>query len=264
MWHAPKNHPTHPLQARPGVLVTFLLFLVTPLQAQRPGQVVLRGNVVDADSHAPVVGAFVSASPSNQGVLTDSLGRFALPADRAASYPIRITQLGYHALEATMPREAESRAFTVGLKPDPIELEGLTVLAERMADRRRGPFGVATILEQKDLLGVSVGTAYELTRQVLPFAQACTPDEDSLCVSVQGRRRGVSVCFDGRVVPSGSPELQAVDPRALYLVEAYPRVGQVRLYSRGYVARLLAAGQDLPPLAFECVGPGMTIGGPGT
>jgi len=61
-----------------------------------------------------------------------------------------------------------------------------------------------------------------------------------------------------------APELEAVDPRALYMVEAYPRVGQVRFYTRGYVARLLAAGQDLPPLSFTCLGPGMPIGGIGT
>jgi len=48
------------------------------------------------------------------------------------------------------------------------------------------------------------------------------------------------------------------------MVEAYPRVGQVRFYTRGYVARLLAAGQDLPPLSFTCLGPGMPIGGIGT
>jgi len=236
------------------LLVLSFLLPAAPLAAQRPGQVVLRGNVVDTESSTPVFGAYIAHVGSTQGTLTDSVGRFALAMNRAASYSFRIVQLGYHTLEATMPAEAEGRAFTVGLKPGPIALEGLTVLTDQLADRRRGRFGIATILDQGELLNSSFGTAYELTRQVMPFADLCSPQADSLCVSSQGRRTPVSICMDGRAISSASPELEVLDPRGLYLVEAYFRVGRVAMYSRGYVARLIETGQQLPPFSFGCGG----------
>lgn len=224
--------------------------------AQSTAKVTLRGTVVDADSRAPIFGAFVGPVGGRTGVLTDSLGRFALPLDRASTYPIQISQLGYHPLQATLPAEAEHRAFTVGLKPDPIELKGLVAIVDQLATQRSGPLGAATILRQEDLLRSGFGSAYGLTRQVLPFARLCSHDADSLCVSGQGQSRPVAVCIDGRRVSSGSPEMQAIDPHSLYLVEAYPRVGRIRFYTRGYIARLAANGRRLPPPTFECVGPG--------
>lgn len=232
------------------------LAVAPPVAAQRPGGVTLRGTVVDADSRAPLFGAFVARQDASRGVLTDSLGRFALPVDRAAAYPIRVSQLGYRTLEITMPAEAETRTFAVGLKPDPIQIEGLNVLTRRLTEPRRGRFGTATVLDQGALLSSPFGTALELTRNLVPFAQRCSPDADSLCVSGQGRKRSLSICVDGHIVSSESPELESIDPRGLFLAAAYARVGRVQLYSRAYVARLLALGEDLPPWSFDCIGPG--------
>jgi len=138
--------------------------VASPVTAQRPGQVVLHGSVVDADSHAPIVGAFVAGAEDRTGVLTDSLGRFSLLLERAGTYPLRFVQLGYHTLQATMPKQAETRMFTVGLKADAIEIEGLTVLADK--------------LDQHDLFDTSAGTAAELLRQAMPFGTwgaTCAP-----------------------------------------------------------------------------------------
>lgn len=237
-------------------LIALAVAGATPLAAQRAGQVTLRGTVLDADSKAPLFGAFVARGDDVRGVLTDSLGRFTLPVDRAEQYPLRVSQLGYRTLQITMPAEAERRTFVVGLKPDPIELEGLVVLTRRLTERATGRFGTPRVLEQPDLVRSSFGTLLELTRNLVPFAQPCSVDADSLCVSGQGRRRALQVCLDGRLVSSASPELEAIDPRGLYLVASYPRVGRIQMYTRAFMARLLEAGQDLPPATFECVGPG--------
>jgi len=254
------------LQRVGGALAgTWLLALgalgATPAAAQRAGEVTLRGTVLDADSKAPLFGVFVAPAASTRGVLSDSLGRFALPVDRAERYPLRLTQLGYHPLEITMPAEAERRTFVVGLKANPIEIEGLVVLTRRLTERATGRFGTPRVLDQGQLLQSSFGTLLELTRNVVPFAQPCSPDADSLCVSGQGRKRPLQVCLDGRLVSSASPELEAIDPRGLYLVASYPRVGRIQMYTRAFVARLLEAGEDLPPSTFECVGPGGFPGG---
>jgi hypothetical protein len=244
---------------------TWLLALAaagaTPAAAQRAGEVTLRGAVLDADSKAPLFGVFVAPAASTRGVLTDSLGRFALPMERADQYALRLTQLGYHPLDITMPAEAERRTFVVGMKADPIEIEGLVVLTRRLTERATGRYGTPRVLDQGELLQSSFGTLLELTRNVVPFAQPCSPDADSLCVSGQGRKRPLQVCLDGRLISSASPELEAIDPRGLYLVASYPRVGRIQMYTRAFIARLLEAGEDLPPSTFECVGPGGFPGG---
>lgn len=244
-----------------------LVCLPSSLLAQKPGQAVLRGTVVDASSKTPLLGAFVSEVGLSTGALTDSLGHFVLPVPRAAKYALRISQLGYHTVKATMPREAEHRAFTVGLKPDPVEIEGLKVITDQLAARRQTPFGIGRILREADLVNSPFGSAYDLIRQSIPFAQPCSHDSDTLCIPRRpettdtARMQPLNVCVDGRSVSSGSPEMQTLDPRGLYLVEAYPRVGRVHFFTRGYVERLAANDQELPPSAFECVGPSSPIGG---
>jgi hypothetical protein len=248
-----------------AVALCLLSCLPSPLLAQGRGQVVLRGTVVDADAKVPLLGAYVSEVGAHTGALTDSAGHFALPVDRASQYAIQISQLGYHTLNATLPPEAEHRAFTVGLKPDPVEIEGLQVITDQLAARRQTPFGIARILREPDLVSSSFGSAYDLTRQVLPFARPC--GGDTLCISSRPDnpehvgKQPLKVCVDGRAVSSGSPEMETIDPRGLYLVEAYPREGRIHFFSRGYVERLAKNGQKLPPPTFECVGPDTKFGG---
>jgi hypothetical protein len=50
------------------------------------------------------------------------------------------------------------------------------------------------------------------------------------------------------------PALAAIDPRALYAVEAYGRVGVVRMYTVDYMKWLIDSGQNLQPLTFGCRG----------
>ena len=84
---------------------------------------------------------------------------------------------------------------------------------------------------------------------------------DQLCFNSQGHTQPVAVCIDGRQALGQGTETDILDPRGFYLVEAYPSVGQVRIYSRSYVARLAANGESLPPLSFGCQG--AMPGGPG-
>ncbi len=238
-------------------LVLFSCFALTPAALTAQSGAVLQGRVIDAETAAPVVAAFVSLAGADRGVLTDSLGFFALPVRRAPSYQVRVTQLGYSRLDVTLPPEAETREFTVRLPMDPIAIRGLTVLTERLADRRRGPFGIADVVTRDQLLRAPDASGYEFVRRRLPFVEACSFDTEALCMSgrsVMGDRRAVRVCVDGRRVPPDLMQtvLSTIDPRAMYLVEVYTRVGEVRMYSTGYMQRLLEQGQELPPLTFGC------------
>jgi len=143
------------------------------------------------------------------------------------------------------------------LAPDPVQIEGLTVLTERLADRRRGPYGIGDIMVRDQLLTTSAGTGFDLVRSMMPFLQPCDRESEALCMGgrlgINGARQ-VTVCVDGHKVSQEVMEtiLSGVDPRTLYMVEAYTRVGEVRMYSAGYMTRLLEQGMDLPPLTFGC------------
>jgi hypothetical protein len=200
--------------------------------AQTPG--LLRGHLLDTSTLGPVYGAYVSIESADRGVLSDSTGFFSLPVPIADRYVLHVRQLGYRDLTLTVDRDAAGKPLLLRLDVDPLELEGLQVLVERFQDRRR----------------------------IVPFARPCSVDDEDLCVNAQGQIEPLVVCVDERRVAEQTSELEHLDPRGLYMVEVFRRGGQVRIYTRGYVERLIASGAELSPLSFGCGIPGMP--GPGT
>jgi len=242
-----------------GTLALLLVGLSGIAQGQQTS--VVYGRILDAESRAPVAAAFVGWQGSNRGVLSDVLGEFTLPVESSASRVLRVNQLGYHQLLRDTRADTAGTPLVLLLSPDPVQVEGLTVLAERLAERRRGPYGVADILERSDLLESAHGSGYELVMRMLPFVDLCSMESEALCMSgrtMMGQRREVTVCVDGNKVPPHLMQtaLSGVDPRGMYLVETYPRAGHVRMYSPGFLKRLIDAGMSLPPLSFGCGGVG--------
>jgi hypothetical protein len=242
--------------------VGLLAMVVGPLAGQTPG--LLRGHLLDASTYAPVAGAFVALQESNRGVLSDSEGYFALPVPRADQYTLRVRQLGYRDLSMSLTAESAAQPLLFQLDPDPVEIDGLEILVQRFQDRRRGPFGAVDVIDNEQLLRDPSGAASDLVRRVVPFARPCTPEDENLCVNTQGRLDPLMICVDDRRVNEFMVELEHLDPRGLYMVEVFRRGGQVRLYTRGYIERLLAEKRELPPLSFGCGQvslPGAGIGG---
>ena len=240
-------------------LVAFLAAATLASKAEAQAPTPLQGRVVDAETRTPIPGAFVAFSGSRTGVLTDSLGFFLLPSNSPAPYRVRIGQLGYQELEREVTAETAGRPVMVLLSPDPIQMERLLVLVDRLAERRVGAYGPGEILTQAELLSLPDGSGYDLVYRKLPMAQPCDMETEALCLSgrgMMGERRRVTVCVDGQRVPPDFTEtsLQGVQPQSLFLVEVYSRAGEVRMYSPGYVNRLMEAGMSLPPLSFGCGG----------
>lgn len=241
--------------------ITLVLALLAALPSAVEGQTswILNGRVVDAGTMAPVRGAFVAPVDSDRGTITDSLGMFSLRMEPGPGQAIWISQLGYREIQAGVDPARASQVLTIVLAPDPILLEGLTVLTQSLADRRRGIYGVGDILNREQLLSAPDVSGYDLVLRMLPFVESCSPSSEALCIMGRlsdGRRTEVSVCIDGSPVPSDFVQLvlSGIDPRSFYLVEVYPRVGAVRMYSPAYMKRLIESGRELPPLAFGCTG----------
>lgn len=245
------------------VLLPFLWLGVCPALAsgQTPG--LIRGQLTDAQTARAVGGAFVGLQGASRGVLSDSTGYFALPVGIAERYVLRVRQLGYRDLVRSLEADEVQGPLALRIVPDPIKLEGLTVLTRRFEDRRRGVFGSVEVLGPDDLLRVPDGASSDLLRRLVPFARPCDSQTESLCYNAQGRVEPLVVCVDERRMSEVMVELEHLDPRGLYMVEVFRRGGQVRLYSRGFVERLLASGAELPPLSFGCGAVGLP-GGPGS
>jgi hypothetical protein len=232
--------------------ILFLVVSTGPVLGQGTGSVLIRGQLLDADTKAPVAGAFLALEGEAMGVLSDALGAFMLPVGTADAYSLKVRQLGYRDLAVTITAESAQKPFFLQLYPDPVEIEGLKVLVQRFEDRRRGPFGAVDVLDQKDLVDAPGGTGVDFIKRVVPFARPCDSQTEDLCLNQMGRIEPLTVCIDGHRVSEMMAELEHVDPRSLYMVEVFRRTGQVHMYSRGYVERLLEAGAELPPLSFGC------------
>ena len=103
----------------------------------------------------------------------------------------------------------------------------------------------------------------DLIKRELPFTRPCDSQTEALCLNQMGKIEPLVVCIDGHRVSEMMAELEHVDPRGLYMVEVFRRTGQVHMYTRGYVERMVQSGGELPPLSFGCgqVGlPGAEIG----
>ncbi|HSM60566.1 MAG TPA: carboxypeptidase-like regulatory domain-containing protein [Longimicrobiales bacterium] len=240
--------------ARDAALAILLLALPGPWVGPGAAQegVVVRGRVLDAVTRAPVQGAFVARAYSDRGVLTDSAGAFALPLPSDYVYSITVEGLGYGTVEATLDSTAVLEPTTILLPPDPVALQGLTVLVDRFERRRRTHFGSVRVLDQESLSRGAAESAYDLLRRAVPFARECRNRFEDLCFHRRGAERRVELCIDERPAFAGARELESYDPRELYLVEVYDWGRQVRVYSRWYVERLLDEGRGLRPLTFGC------------
>lgn len=236
----------------PALLVA-VGFVIVPA---RPGagqdRVTIRGQVLDLVTHTPINGAFVARMGSNQGVLTDSLGNFALSQLADWSYPVSVENLGYETVSLVLPSTAPNEFATIFLRPDPIALEGITVLVDRFERRRRTYFGPVTVIDQERIADGPAESVFDLMRRSIPFARFCGQAMEELCTIRRGRQVRVGVCIDERPAFAGARELEGWDARELYMMEIYDRGRQVRVYSRWFVDRLVREGKGLMPLTFGC------------
>ena len=98
-----------------------------------PGVATFSGYVFDAESRGGLPGANVYFIETELGTATNIDGYFVLPSIPAGRYMLRVTYLGYQALEVEIelnPGQQLKRDFE--LSPQPVQLEGVEVTGERL------------------------------------------------------------------------------------------------------------------------------------
>ncbi|MDR2036842.1 MAG: TonB-dependent receptor [Bacteroidales bacterium] len=106
------------------------------------GQVIVKGQVVDADNGEPLVGATILTIGADQGNITDSEGKFSLLV--APNSSISIKYLGYKDLKKTVPATDLLDLGVVMMETDEYSLDDVTITSS-IAISRKTPVALSSI-----------------------------------------------------------------------------------------------------------------------
>ncbi len=221
-------------------------------EATRPQ---LSGTVVDAASGQGIQGAHVFVAGEGHGVVTDDEGRFRGLEVPAGPVALRIRALGYgeELVTASIPDSPDP--LVIPLEPDPVLLEGIEVMHNRLRARRNAVGAPVRAFEQEELSRSSAQDAvHYLNGETFVRVTACSRRGARGaafgygCVWVRGQEVVPEVYIDEILVPGGLEQLQVYQPWEFHLIEVYQRGRQIRAYTHRFMERLAERPQALLPV----------------
>ncbi len=220
---------------------------------------ILRGVVVDATTGEPLHGAFVAPAGSQTGYLTHENGSFALPVFPDERYHIYAELIGYETVQLIVEGR-EPEPVVVALRPDPIKLEGIRVLANRFERRRRGVAVQVRALEREDMVSAPGLDVVEFMQGRFGLSVSfCGSGSGGFagqtfgagdCILRRGRWQQPRVYIDEVPAFGGLDELRTYRPQDLYTLEVYDRGTLILAYTHHFVERVLDGKRRLMPLVF--------------
>ena len=196
----------------------------------------LKGQVVDARTGDPLIGAFVRVEGDEWGSLSDKDGSFGLPDMEPGLTPIMVEQLGYVTLRQEVDVKENGEAVTLRVEPDPILKEGIEGLLDRLETRRKGAATSSWVLNRADLLSNPSIDALSLLRARTPVRLVpCGVGGE--CALVQGRVSPISVYVDEMPFLGGMDYLRSQQPYELQRIEVFAGGRHIRIYTEGYLKR---------------------------
>ncbi len=113
------------------LLILFALFLALPLYAGVTGKIA--GKVIDADTREPLPGVNVVIHGTSMGAAADMNGDYFIINVPVGTYEVEARMIGYAPVTQTHVKVSADLTTTIDflLKPTVIEVEGVTVRAER-------------------------------------------------------------------------------------------------------------------------------------
>jgi hypothetical protein len=227
-----------------AALAATLLLSAPPAAAQGSASatIIVRGSVADAGSGAPIGGATVAVSSLRTSAVSDSAGQFTLQLPVGA-HVFTFERLGYARLREEIEL-LEGDRLDVGLLPRPVLLEGLTVSANKLAERRsRVPLSsFAVTHEQVATAGYSNAAQAAMLR--FNF-QSCPRTLNDACILFRGRRQSLVVYINEVRAYGGIEQLQGIPSGDLYLLEWYPSNTMLRAYTVAYMEAVAAGKRSL-------------------
>jgi hypothetical protein len=202
----------------------------------------VQGVVVDSASGQPIAGAWVQIADGGDGVYTDREGRFRLHDVRIGTVAFEAAQLGYADFAEEMTVGEGDTELRIVLAPDPVVLEGVRVIADRLASRRNSiPFAVRAY-DTERIMTSNAFDAYDFVK-LNTFTRSCGA---STCIYRRGRVVRPAVYIDEARYLGGLDDLRGLPVEHLYLIEVIG--SQVRVYTKNFAERLATRGAPLMPV----------------
>ncbi len=206
------------------------------------------GQVVDAETGAGLVGAWVGLPGTDWGSLTNEEGRFRIPDVTPGQLELHVEQLGYDTRSWKGTIANGDALLTIELEAKPVLLEGLQVVSDRFRSRRNAA-ATSVYAFERDVLATSTARdALEFVeyRAVAPMTN-CNGQRGDRCLVVRGRVVEPVVYVDEMPLLGGLDYLETFRPWEFHMIEVYAGGRHIRAYTPRFMER--AAERRLAPLA---------------
>jgi CarboxypepD_reg-like domain len=207
----------------------------------------LSGIVVDAMTGAPLIGVWVGIDGSRSDAYTDRDGRFAIHGIRTRAFTLVAEQLGYKDASVDIA-EVNDQPIRIELKPDPVLLEGIKVVSNRLAARRNAIATDVRAYDADQLVGSASFDAYDFLLSRLFTAPCPRASFSSVCVRRRGSVIVPQIYVDDAPYFGGFDVLLGWDMTSLYSIEVIASGAQVRVYTKAFAQRLAQGKTRLMPV----------------
>lgn len=233
-----------------------LELLLEPSPIEIPGIAVtaradlsLSGVVLDASSGAGVPWASLWFRRVDRRAAADAKGSFRVGRIPAGSHLLLIERWGYVSQYVQVAVGLPPEPVVIRLDPDPVLLEGITVITSRFTTRRNAfPFAVRAYGEDRLNRSASRDVFDFLRNEAAVMFTSCPPRQlASYCLVRRGQVIQPKVFIDEMPIFCGLDVLITYQPQDLYLIEVYGGGAQIRAYTHGYVERVARRPQQLIP-----------------
>lgn len=231
--------------------------LAMPAVAQSADEVVLRGVVRDELTGTGLNGARLRFAELRRGTLSLEGGGFEFQDVPVGVHTLTVEHYGFQSMEATIDVREGMSAFVLELSPNPVMLDGITVVGDRLAlmetrlqSRRRAYPLTTRAFEQSELLRSPARDLLDFLNVETSLApMACDRSRaGSWCILRRGRTIEPIVYIDEARVIGGLDQLSTYQPHDLYLVEVYSQGLEIRAYTHFFMERMAHRPMLLIPI----------------
>ena len=110
-----------------AALISYII-LLSVMTASLSAATVVRGQVVDRETRAPLLGANILAVGTQDGGVTDEGGRFQFQTDRPLPLTIEITHISYQTVEVLVTSDTP---LVITMEQALLKGEGVTITGKR-------------------------------------------------------------------------------------------------------------------------------------
>jgi len=195
----------------------------------------LAGRIVDRETRAPIVGAWLAIEGLNRGQRTDDSGRFAFPGLPSGPHRLRAVAIGYNLAKWLLRVEPGGLTHeTLEMTPRPVVLDSLQVQTTEDTDwrspdalARRRSRSVGHFLMREDIDSRQAVTMGDLLQAVPGIVTMCQTGECRTVITRSGRGCTPEWYVDGFPASfAGGPEFPS---RFTEAVEVYLNAGDAPL-----------------------------------